>query len=68
MPKDRDFLKVFSGEDRLTAAQVADKLEQCSRQNRLTHTMFLTPHQRSIASQVIACCGEPMHKIMGGYP
>ena len=55
MPKDRDFLKAFSGDDRLTAAQVADKLEQCARQNRLTHTMFLTPHQRAVAMQVIAC-------------
>ena len=43
MSKDRDFLRAFSGEDRMTAAQVADKLEQCARQNRLTHTMFLTP-------------------------
>ena len=49
MSKDRDFLRAFSGEDRMTAAQVADKLEQCARQNRLTHTMFLTPHQRCIA-------------------
>lgn len=68
MPKDRDFLKAFSGEDRMTAAQVADKLEQCSRQNRLTHTMFLTPHQRGIAQQVVVCCGMPPHRIMGGYP
>ena len=27
MSKDRDFLRAFSGEDRMTAAQVADKLE-----------------------------------------
>ena len=58
MSKDRDFLRAFSGEDRMTAAQVADKLEQCAHQNRLTHTMFLTPHQRGIAP----------HRIMGGHP
>lgn len=57
MPKDRDFLKAFSGEDRMTAAQIADKLEQYARQNRLTHTMFLTPHQRAVARQVVVCCG-----------
>ena len=68
MPKDRDFLKAFSGEDRMTAAQIADKLEQCTRQNRLTHTMFLTPHQRAVARQVVVCCGEPPHRIMGGHP
>ena len=68
MPKDRDFLKAFSGEDRMTAAQIADKLEQCARQNRLTHTMFLTPHQRAVARQVVVCCGEPPHRIMGGHP
>lgn len=68
MPNDRDFLKAFSGEDRLTAAQVADKLEQCARQNRLTHTMFLTPHQRAVAQQVTVCCGNPPHRITGGYP
>ena len=50
----------------MTAAQVADKLEQCARQNRLTHTMFLTTHQRCIAQQVIVCCGTPPHRIMGG--
>ena len=68
MSKDRDFLRAFSGEDRMTAAQVADKLEQCAHQNRLTHTMFLTPHQRGIAQQVIVCCGTPPHRIMGGHP
>ena len=68
MPKDRDFLKAFSGEDRMTAAQIADKLEQCARQNRMTHTMFLTPHQRAVAQQVVVCCGEPPHRIMGGHP
>ena len=68
MSKDRDFLRAFSGEDRMTAAQVADKLEQCAHQNRLTHTMFLTPHQRGIAQQVVVCCGTPPHRIMGGHP
>lgn len=68
MSKDRDFLRAFSGEDRMTAAQVADKLEQCAHQNRLTHTMFLTTHQRGIAQQVIVCCGTPPHRIMGGHP
>lgn len=68
MSKDRDFLRAFSGEDRMTAAQVADKLEQCARQNRLTHTMFLTTHQRGIAQQVVVCCGTPLHRIMGGHP
>ena len=68
MPKDRDFLKALSGEDRLTAARVADKLEQCARQNRLTHTMFLTPHQRAVAMQVIAWCGSPPHSMAGGHP
>ena len=68
MSKDRDFLRAFSGEDRMTAAQVADKLEQCAHQNRLTHTMFLTPHQRGIAQQVIVCCGTPPHRILGGHP
>lgn len=68
MSKDRDFLRAFSGEDRMTAAQVADKLEQCARQNRLTHTMFLTTHQRGIAQQVVVCCGTPPHRIMGGHP
>ena len=68
MSKDRDFLRAFSGEDRMTAAQVADKLEQCARQNRLTHTMFLTTHQRCIAQQVVVCCGTPPHRIMGGHP
>ena len=68
MPKDRDFLKAFSGEDRMTAAQIADKLEQCARQNRMTHTMFLTPHQRAVARQVVVCCGEPPHRILGGHP
>ena len=68
MPKDRDFLKASSGEDRMTAAQIADKLEQCARQNRMTHTMILTPHQRAVARQVVVCCGEPSHRIMGGHP
>ena len=67
MEKQRDFLRVFEGEDRLLAAQTADKLEQCQRQNRMTHTMFLTPHERGIAERVISCFGTPPHRITGGY-
>ena len=67
MEKQRDFLRAFEGEDRLLAAQTADKLEQCQRQNRMTHTMFLTPHERGIAERVISCFGTPPHRITGGY-
>ena len=67
MEKQRDFLRAFAGEDRLLAAQTADKLEQCQRQNRMTHTMFLTPHERGIAERVISCFGTPPHRITGGY-
>ena len=60
MSKDRDFLRAFSGEDRMTAAQVADKLEQCAHQNRLTHTMFLTPlppeNRRHTARRAVRLC------------
>lgn len=67
MSSDRDFLQRFSGEDRMTAAQIADKLQQCARRNLLTHTMFLNPHEQAIAREVISCCGHPAHILKGGY-
>lgn len=67
MAQGRDWLNRFGGEDRILAAHIYDKMLWCRSHNAPAHTMFLTPHARSVAEEVISCNGHPLHKMTGGW-
>lgn len=64
----REFLGRFpEGEDRILAARVLDKLEWTAQHNAISHTMFLSPHERDVAEMVLSSAGHPRHMIAGGH-
>lgn len=67
MAHDRERLNRFSGQDRTLAAHIYDKMLWCQNHNAPANTMFLTPHERTIAGQVISFGGYPLHRITGGW-
>ena len=53
-------------DEQLQLRRIADKAEQCRRQNIPVWTKFLTPRERELAEQMMPLLGSPAHVYLGG--
>ena len=56
-----------SADEQLQLRRIADKAEQCRRQNIPAWTKFLTPRERDLADKLLPLLGNPTHVYLGGH-